>query len=204
MLICSIYLWDAILFSSFALSWLLSAQEVAKVGEFLCQTMGQGLGLWALPQGTCLHSLRSILMVQDDLLACLWGIGGEINERWGDKVSSKLCRCWLSEILVQPISSTLLNGHGKGTRQNKHVNEVFHIMFVTSVSANGLQICWCEGFVVGCGPVRQHRRVAIMLSKYYFSDKVRKFFNEASSIKNWLWRVAGNGHRRLKDLLFII
>lgn len=43
---------------------------------------------------------------------------------------------------------------------------------VASVSANGLQMCWCEGFVVGCGPVRQHQCIVIVLKKYDIADKV--------------------------------
>ena len=41
-----------------------------------------------------------------------------------------------------------------------------------------------------------------MLNKLYIAEGVCNFFNEASSIKNRLWGIAGNGYRSVKDLLF--
>ena len=40
-----------------------------------------------------------------------------------------------------------------------------------------------KDFIIGCGRVRQYRRVAIVLNKYYIADHVRTSFTEASLSK---------------------
>lgn len=45
-------------------------------------------------------------------------------------------------------------GKGKAQAKSKNVKKASSFKSVASVSANGLQICWCEGFGVGCGQVR--------------------------------------------------
>ena len=67
--------------------------------------------------------------------------------------------------------------------RNRHVRGASNIKSTASVSANGLQKCWCEGFRVPC------RQVRVVLTRRYHANQVRtrgnviNFFIEASAIK---------------------
>jgi hypothetical protein len=77
--------------------------------------------------------------------------------RGREEVGSKSCRFGLGVFLVQLFSLISRNGKKQPTRQKKNVQNALKNKSVTSVSASGFQICWCEGFGVGCGTVRAAR-----------------------------------------------
>ena len=53
---------------------------------------------------------------------------------------------------------------------------------------------------IGCEREVERRYVFVVLNEYKIVVKVRNFDNEASSINNRLWEIAGNHYRRLEDL----
>ena len=85
--------------------------------------------------------------------------------------------------------------------RNRHVQGASNIKYTASVSANGLQNCWCEGFRVPC------RRVRVVSTRRYHAKQVKtrgnviNYFIEASAIKYWLLGIAGNLPQRLEEPL---
>lgn len=82
---------------------------------------------------------------------------GETDEGGRDMAGSKLDLtnfCGLHEFLVQPTAPSPSMAKGRVQQRTKRVKKASNIKSVASVSANSQQICWCEGFGVGCGRVR--------------------------------------------------
>ena len=173
-------------------------------GDWQLPLWSWGLGEWHI--GGCIGGdafvLTSIRIIGHCWLSrlCLrhgwWDCQGNEEGGLGPRcVVSDLADFWFS-----PSAAPHAMSKGRAQCKTKHVQMVLNIKYAASVSADGLQKCWFEGFNVGAGEQGWHWCMNIMLNRQEFVREVIKSVIEASKIKNWLWRIAGDCSQEYKEL----